>query len=200
MNLLEFKLFALKKRNHNFVFEYIDKIANWTVKAAELQVVVKDDLVRVGCTDVSMLADAYTTTLKVVSYVPMTSTLDIHLQNSLAGQMAAPNICRLAANDLIRADLTTKLKTELVLITPAEFGGTDAESYAISAILAHVAATQAIWTTINEIVLDAFGGLSVAKQTILVDLADFTLEDLDSIYDTVLTDGTSLYNLNYFVY
>lgn len=200
MNLLEFQLFALKKRNHNFVFEYIDKIARWSVNSKDLQVIVKDDLVRVGATDVLTLADAYTATLKVVSYVPMVCTLQINVQSQLIGQMLAPSVYKLDANDLIRADLISKLTVEPVLVTPVKFGGIALDSYDIPAILAHVATTQHVWTNINSITLDASGGLSVAKQALLVDLGDFTLEELDCIYDTVLTDGTSLHNLNYFVY
>lgn len=200
MNLLEFKLFALKKRNHNFVFEYVDKIANWHINLKDLQVVVKDDLVRVGGTDIATLADAYTATLKVVSYRPMTSRLPIDLQSQLTGRMSAPSVYKLEANDLMRADLMSKLTAGPVLVTPAKFGGVSTKSYDIPALLAHIATTQHLWANINSITLDASGGLSVAKQTLLVDLASFTLEELDCLYDTVLTDGTSLHNLNYFVY
>lgn len=77
MNLLEFKLFALKKRNHNFVFEYLDPITHTQFDSKELQVVTTDQVVRVGGTNSALLSTAYQAVLKIVQYQPFTSYCNI---------------------------------------------------------------------------------------------------------------------------
>lgn len=103
-------------------------------------------------------------------------------------------------SDLLRTDLQSYLVAGPVCVSANEVGGVNDGQFAPIRTLMHVLDTTAIWTQIDECCLDATGGLSVAKQTQIIDLANLTMEELDVIYDKVLTDGTTMHNLNYFVY